>query len=149
MNNEQVPRKSFRERAKEIGDAGRGTNAELVRGLQYNVVNFVLRKMSETKIQKRELAERIGVKESQISRILHTNGNFTFDTISKLYKAFGRRPKIIDVDLFERRDTATPVNQAPQKELNAFIARTVETLAQSGKPSASTYTEVHHETGCT
>ena len=96
MSNEPTRRKSFLERATEIRSRGRNSLKEVVHSLQFNVIHFVMDRMVETGVTQSQLAAKMGMKESQVSRILHANGNFTIETIAKLFLAFNARPKIVE-----------------------------------------------------
>ncbi len=58
--------------------------------------------MKEKNINQRQLAEKLGKKESEISKWLNGNHNFTIETIAKIEEIFNN--KIILVPIYVRED---------------------------------------------
>ena len=58
--------------------------------------------MKECNINQRQLAEKLGKKESEISKWLNGNHNFTIETIAKIEDIFGKN--ILTVPVFAEED---------------------------------------------
>lgn len=67
----------------------------------------VSEKLKDTGMTQRELAEKLGKKESYISRVLSGNANPTLKTIAELEVALGE--DVISFNLQMRKAKATPV----------------------------------------
>lgn len=64
----------------------------------YGLINEITYKieslMELQKISRKELAERLGVSKSSISRILNGNRNMTLETLTKVAYALGCKPEV-------------------------------------------------------
>lgn len=69
------------------------------RGLEFrlNLAEIVIRQLRSLGWTQRDLASETGMKESFISRVLHSNANCTLDTIGKLFFALGINARIEEV----------------------------------------------------
>lgn len=75
-----------------------GSIDEMEQSLYFDLTDFLYAKLAASSLKHKDLAKKVGMKESQISRILHADGNPTIKTIAKLFWALGGRPKILDVN---------------------------------------------------
>ena len=75
-------------------NCGNGSPTAIAHDLHAEVVRFVVAKLKLKNMSKTDLALKIGVKESRISRILNDDGNLTMLTVGKLFWAFGEMPEL-------------------------------------------------------
>ncbi len=65
--------------------------------LRLSLTEIILRDLRRRNWSQRELASRTSLKESYISRVLHSNANCTFDTAGKFLHALGIRARLQEV----------------------------------------------------
>ena len=65
--------------------------------LRLHLSEIVLRHLRRHDWSQRELAEKTGLKESFISRVVHSNANCTFETAGRLLFALGVRARIDEI----------------------------------------------------
>jgi len=73
------------------------TTTGVKQDMLFDVAEFVHQTMQEHDISQREFAKRIGMKESQLSRILNTEANLTVSTVARIFWAFKCRPHITHI----------------------------------------------------
>ena len=59
--------------------------------LRLNLAQIILRELRRRGWTQRDLAERSGLKESYISRVLHSDANCTFDSVGRILFSLGIR----------------------------------------------------------
>ena len=62
--------------------------------LRFDIVNFILQKLSSIPMTQSKLAAKLKMKPSQLNRILKSESNLTIETIARIFHAFGSRPTI-------------------------------------------------------
>ena len=72
------------------------TNAEVLKELEnnyadYEIIREVIKARQECNITQKELAERIGTKQSNISRLESGSYNPTIELLNRIANAFGKR----------------------------------------------------------
>jgi len=82
----------FHEYAQEILESTEKSFVGLELDLRFNIMDFVKAKLQETGMSKKELASKLYMKPSQLSRILNAESNLTLETVARLYAAFSYRP---------------------------------------------------------
>jgi transcriptional regulator with XRE-family HTH domain len=88
--------------AQSIIGATRASSIGLEMDLRINVREFILSKLEETGLSKGQLAAKLNMKPSQLSRILNAEENITVNTIARVYHALNCKPEIKERhDIFE------------------------------------------------
>jgi len=64
--------------------------------LRFNLVDFIRMKLKENGMTQKLFAQKIKMKESQLTRILKAESNITLETVARIYNAFGCRPTITE-----------------------------------------------------
>jgi transcriptional regulator with XRE-family HTH domain len=64
--------------------------------MRYDVMNFIIKNMGEQNYSQKKLAQLVGMKESQLSKILSGEINLTLKTIARFFKEFQKKPAIIE-----------------------------------------------------
>ena len=80
----------FKSVAANTHNSARGVKQDLL----FDIADFVQDMIKQHGLTQRDFAKRIGMKESQLSRILNTEANLTVETIARIFWAFGRRPHL-------------------------------------------------------
>lgn len=62
--------------------------------LRFDLIDFIRMKLKESSMTQKSLAQKIKMKESQLTRILKAESNITLETVARIYHAFGGRPTI-------------------------------------------------------
>jgi transcriptional regulator with XRE-family HTH domain len=62
--------------------------------LRFALVDFIKIKLKENGMTQKLFAQKIKMKESQLTRILKAESNITLETVSRIYHALGCRPTI-------------------------------------------------------
>lgn len=62
--------------------------------LRFDLVDFIRMKLKENGMTQKLFAQKIKMKESQLTRILKAESNITLETVARIYNAFGCRPTI-------------------------------------------------------
>ncbi len=62
--------------------------------VEYQVISEVIRARSEQKVSQKELAERIGTRQSNISRLESGNYNPSLEFLEKVAEALGKKLEI-------------------------------------------------------
>jgi len=62
--------------------------------LRFDIIDFINKKLKEKGISKKELALKIGIKPSQLSRILRAEANITLRTVARIFHAFESKAEI-------------------------------------------------------
>lgn len=69
--------------------------------LRLDLADIVLRGLRERGWTQKQLAQKVGMKESFVSRIIHANANCTFDVAGRILVAFENRPRLATVQATE------------------------------------------------
>ncbi len=78
--------------------------------LRFDIADFITDKLNKLGKKKKWLAEKLNMKQSQLSRILRTNENLTLQTISRIFWALREKPEISYKYSFEKWiDSANPI----------------------------------------
>ena len=65
--------------------------------LRFDLIDFIRTKLKENNsMTQKSLAQKIKMKESQLTRILKAESNITLETVARIYHAFGCRPTITE-----------------------------------------------------
>ncbi|MDO9289066.1 MAG: helix-turn-helix transcriptional regulator [Thermodesulfovibrionales bacterium] len=64
--------------------------------LRFDLVDFIRMKLKENGMTQKVFAQKIKMKESQLTRILKAESNITLETVARIYNAFGCRPTITE-----------------------------------------------------
>lgn len=64
--------------------------------LRFDLIDFIKMELKENDMTQKSLAQRIGMKESQLTRILKAESNITLETVARIYHAFARKPTIAE-----------------------------------------------------
>jgi len=62
--------------------------------LRFEIVEFIIQKLSNSRMTQSKLAAKLKMKPSQLNRILKAESNLTLETIARIFHAFGSRPTI-------------------------------------------------------
>lgn len=66
--------------------------------LRLDLAEIIIRNLNVRGWSQRELAAASGMKEPQLSRVIHSNANCTLDTVGRLLFALGTHAKIEEVE---------------------------------------------------
>ncbi len=64
--------------------------------MRFDVVDFIRKELAEKGLTQKQLALRMKMKDSQLTRILNAENNITLETIARIYHAFGCKPIITE-----------------------------------------------------
>ena len=62
--------------------------------MRYDVADFIRRELAITGQTQTQLALKMKMKDSQLTRILNAESNITLETVARIYHAFSCRPTI-------------------------------------------------------
>jgi transcriptional regulator with XRE-family HTH domain len=62
--------------------------------LRLDFADLIIHGLKQKKWSQKELADRVGLKESYISRLIHSNANCTFETVGRILHAFDMRAEL-------------------------------------------------------
>lgn len=97
--------------------------------LRFDLIDFIKMKLKENSMTQKSLAQKIKMKESQLTRILKAESNITLETVARIYHAFGCRPTISERHEFPDviSEDRVYVKQAPIYEpQNKYIIASVK-----------------------
>lgn len=80
--------------------------------------------MSKNGIQQKDLAKRLGVSKSRVTRMLRGSKNLTLETVADVFMALGRSAHLRLDSLFE--DTALPVRDDSRRSNTRWDVRNYE-----------------------
>ena len=64
--------------------------------MRFDVVEFIKRNIAETGLTQKQMAAKMKMKDSQLTRILNAESNLTLETVARIFHVFGRKPQIIE-----------------------------------------------------
>lgn len=115
---------------------------ELLRGEAVEVIADLL---EDHGISQRRLAERLGVGEARVSRILSGRENATLGTIAELGDALGVRFALVPIPYEDRAGTQAADDPPPPEWLDRRRRRVAGTERAGGVPPRPTRTDLEAE----
>ena len=82
--------------AESVLQSTRESNVGMEYDLRFDLINFIRMKLKENSMTQKSLAQKIKMKESQLTGILKAESNITLETVARIYHAFGCRPTITE-----------------------------------------------------
>jgi transcriptional regulator with XRE-family HTH domain len=64
--------------------------------MRYDVMNLIIDNMNKMNLSQRDLAKKLKMKESQLSKIVSGEKNLTLKTIARFFHIFKKKPSIIE-----------------------------------------------------
>lgn len=106
--------------------------------LRLDLADLLTDHLRETGITQRELAAACGMKESFLSRIIHSDSNCTFDVAARVLHSIGVKPQLVDRDKHADKgvvSTAACQNQYIKGTVHvgeSKLGRTLITVSETG-----------------
>lgn len=64
--------------------------------MRYDVMRFIINNMQRNNFTQKELAQKLKMKDSQLSKILSGENNLTLKTIARFFSLFKKKPVIYE-----------------------------------------------------
>lgn len=74
--------------------------------MRYDVADFIRRELAITGMTQTQLALKMKMKDSQLTRILNAESNLTLETVARIFHAFSCRPTIS-----ERQEVSATISE--------------------------------------
>ena len=79
--------------------------------LRLDLSSLICKKLAENKWTQKELAHRVGMKESLLNRIIHGASNCTFETAGRILFALGIKGQLVDSGKCDSRSAPLELNR--------------------------------------